>query len=179
MKTLQGSTIYLRALEPEDLDALYAIENDENLWAVAETITPFSRQVLRGYLANAHKDIYETQQLRLAICEKKTKALVGFVDLFDFDPHNLKAGLGIVISKVLDRNKGYGEETLLLLLSYCKTHLKLHQVYANIEASNTASITLFEKMNFSRIGLKKDWRRRASIDGKEQYINEYFYQYIF
>ena len=38
--TLQGQNIFLRALEPEDLDFVYAIENDENIWEVSNTQTP-------------------------------------------------------------------------------------------------------------------------------------------
>ncbi|RZJ63737.1 MAG: N-acetyltransferase, partial [Flavobacterium sp.] len=70
MVTLQGDAIYLRALEPEDLDFIYAIENDEAVWEVSNTQTPYSRFLIRQYLENAHQDIYEAKQLRLAICMK-------------------------------------------------------------------------------------------------------------
>ena len=36
-------TITLRALEPEDLDALYAIENDTEIWDVGHTNVPYSK----------------------------------------------------------------------------------------------------------------------------------------
>ena len=68
--TLQGNTIHLRALEPEDLEFVYAIENDENIWEVSNTITPYSKFLIRQYLENAHQDIYEAKQLRLVICKK-------------------------------------------------------------------------------------------------------------
>ena len=35
--------IFLRALEPEDLDFLYEMENDESLWEVGSTNVPYSR----------------------------------------------------------------------------------------------------------------------------------------
>ena len=35
--------IILRALEPEDLDVLYSIENDIELWSVGYTTVPYSR----------------------------------------------------------------------------------------------------------------------------------------
>jgi diamine N-acetyltransferase len=43
MITLKGETIYLRALEPNDLEFVYAIENDQSIWAVSNTHTPYSR----------------------------------------------------------------------------------------------------------------------------------------
>lgn len=178
MRTLRGNHIYLRALELEDLEDLYYIENDETLWHVAETVTPFSRHVLSNYLANAHKDIFETRQLRLVICKEDSKVLVGMIDLFDFDPINLRVGIGIII-KAENERKGYAIESLSLVLNYCKTHLKLHQLYANIGEDNAPSIALFKKMKFTEIGLKKDWRRKPSSNGQENYVNEYLYQYIF
>ena len=65
--TLKGKNIHLRALEPEDLDFLYEIENNESIWEVSNTQTPYSKWVLKNYLENAHQDIYEAKQLRLVI----------------------------------------------------------------------------------------------------------------
>lgn len=179
MKTLQGTHIYLRALEPEDLDALYDIENNEELWSVGETLVPFSKYVLKEYLSNAHRDIFDVRQLRLVICEVKTDAFVGLIDLFDFDPHNLRAGIGIVISGAAHKRKGFASEALELIKKYCQAHLKIHQLYANIEEHNKASISLFEKSGFQLIGVKKEWRRRRSLStDQESYTNELLYQHI-
>ena len=98
MTTLKGNNIYLRALEPEDLEFIYKIENNESVWEVSNTQTPYSRFLIRQYLENAHQDIYEAKQLRLAICLNDTFEAVGLIDLFDFDPKNNRAGVGIVIS---------------------------------------------------------------------------------
>ncbi|MFM2264638.1 MAG: hypothetical protein RLZ77_53, partial [Bacteroidota bacterium] len=49
MKTLQNQTLYLRALEPEDLDFIYQIENDETVWEISHTKTPYSRFLIRQY----------------------------------------------------------------------------------------------------------------------------------
>lgn len=179
MQTLKGTAIFLRALEPEDLDALYVIENQEELWALGEMQVPYSKYVLKQYLANAHRDIYEVRQLRLAIVEVVSENIIGLVDLFDFDPHHYRAGVGIVISPRGKRRKGYALEALQLVTAYCKQHLKLHQVFATIEQDNKGSISLFEKVGFTCVGIKKDWRRRPSINGTEVYINEYLYQLIF
>lgn len=109
---LKGNHIYLRALEPEDLSFLYEIENDESLWEISHTQAPYSKWLLKNYLENSHQDIYEAKQLRLAIVENDTHRLYGLIDLFDFDPKNNRAGLGIVIKNHLERNKGTGTEAV-------------------------------------------------------------------
>ena len=101
MQALTGKHIHLRALEPDDLDFLYAIENNESFWEVSSTQAPYSRFVLEQYLANAHQDIYEAKQLRLVIVENTTNACVGIIDLFEYNPQHQRAGIGILI--IIDR----------------------------------------------------------------------------
>jgi diamine N-acetyltransferase len=157
MVTLQGQNIHLRALEPEDLEFVYAIENDETIWEVSNTITPYSKFLIRQYLENAHQDIYEAKQLRLAICKQGTSEAIGLIDLFDFDVKNKRAGVGIIIQNETDRNSGFGKEALDLILNYAFGQLQLHQLYANIGTENKASLSLFTTFGFQKIGVKKDW----------------------
>lgn len=157
MVTLQGENIYLRAVEPEDLEFVYAVENDETIWEVSNTITPYSKFLIRQYLENAHQDIYEAKQLRLAICKKENQEAMGLIDLFDFDVKNKRAGIGIIIQNEMDRNHGFGKQALDLVINYAFGPLQLHQLYANISTENKASISLFTTFGFEKIGVKKDW----------------------
>jgi diamine N-acetyltransferase len=157
MVTLQGNTIFLRALEPEDLVFIYRIENDENIWEVSNTQTPYSKFLITQYLENAHQDIYEAKQLRLAICKNESLEAIGLIDLFDFDPKNKRAGVGIIIQNEVDRNKGFGKEALGLMINYAFHQLQLHQLYANIGTENLPSLSLFTTFGFEKIGVKKDW----------------------
>ncbi len=172
MVSLKGEHIYLRALEPEDLDFVYEIENDTSLWALSDTQTPYSRFLIKQYLENAQQDIFEAKQLRLAICTLEGIA-IGLIDVFDFDIKNKRAGIGILIKDEVNRYKGFGKEALDLLVTYCFKTLHLHQVYANISETNSASLNLFENNGFKKIGLKRDW----SFDG-QQFSNEYMLQRI-
>ena len=88
--------IRLRAIEPEDLDILYTIENDVSLWSVGTTNVPYSRYVLHDYIAHASNDIYTDRQVRLII-ENEEGKMVGIADVMNFDPQHLRAELGIVI----------------------------------------------------------------------------------
>ncbi|MBW3520459.1 GNAT family N-acetyltransferase [Flavobacterium sp. NKUCC04_CG] len=167
MITLKGDLVYLRALEPDDLEFVYQLENEEALWEVSNTQTPYSRFLIHQYLENAHLDIYETKQLRLVICLQASKEAVGLIDLFDFDPKNQRAGIGIVINKQENRLQGIGSEALELLINYAFHHLHLHQLYANISTDNMSSERLFIKFGFQCIGVKKDWIR-VGTDRKDE-----------
>ncbi len=173
MITLKGKNILLRALEPDDLEFLHAVENDESIWEVSNTQTPYSKYLIKRYLENAQQDIYEAKQLRLAICREKDFRAIGLIDLFDFDPRNRRAGIGIVIRQSADRGQGIGSEALELLIDYAFNRLELHQVFANIDVENTPSIALFTKFGFEKIGIKKHWNLLAG-----KYNDEAMFQLI-
>lgn len=172
MVKLQGNQIYLRALEQKDLEFLYKLENNTEVWEVSGTITPYSKDVLQLYLDNAHRDLFDVKQLRLVICSKHHEAL-GLIDLFDFEPIHKRAGLGIIVLDEQQRNKGIGSEAISLLCTYVFEVLDLRQVYANILEENEVSIHLFKKLGFVQVGIKKDWIRT-----KDSYKNEILFQKI-
>jgi diamine N-acetyltransferase len=173
VKTLENLSISLRAPELEDLDLLFIWENEPSIWQVSGTLTPFSKYILKQYLEHAGKDIYEVKQLRLMIQLKSNHRPVGAVDLFNFDPHHHRAGIGILIAEPSDRRQGYARETLETVIAYCFDVLHLHQVYCNIAAGNSASIKLFEEAGFEESGRKREWL----FDGSK-YEDELLFQKV-
>jgi diamine N-acetyltransferase len=81
------NNISLRAMEPEDLDLLYKIENDMEMWNISTANVPYSRYTLHDYIAQSAGDIFTDRQVRLII-EKDDTTPVGLVDLVNFDPRN-------------------------------------------------------------------------------------------
>jgi len=169
---LIGNKINLRALEPEDLDFLYQIENNSSFWEVSHTQTPFSKFILKQYIENVHLDIYEAKQVRFIIEENTSKKAIGTIDIFDFNPQHKRAGIGVLIHPNF-QEKGYATEALSVLIQYCFSSLNLHQLYANITSDNSKSIQLFTKYNFTKVGVKKDW-----IFSKGKFKDEVLYQLI-
>lgn len=147
--------VHIRALEPEDLELLYQIENDINLWQVGATNVPYSRFVLRDFITRSTGDIYTDKQVRL-IVEDGLGTTIGIVDLIDFDPRHLRAEVGIVIRPAY-RHQGYAQAALANLKEYCKEVLRLHQLYAIIADTNEASRHLFQNSGFEATAKLKDW----------------------
>jgi diamine N-acetyltransferase len=158
---ISGAKIILRALEPSDIDLMYSWENDMSVWPVSGTITPFSKSTMEQFIQSAHQDIYTNKQLRLAIDYKiqnnNSNETVGYVDLFDFEPSQMRAGVGILIGKPEHRRKGIALEALSLLSNYAFNLLHLHQVYCHIHTNNEPSIRLFTSAGFKCSGELSDW----------------------
>ena len=169
---LENDKIVLRAPDLSDLDLLFNWENQVKLWYLSNTLLPFSRFDLEQFILQGNHDIYADKQFRFMIADKSNNEVLGCVDIFDFDAHHERAGLGILIDEKY-RNKGWASESLELIIDYAFKQLKLHQLYCNILSSNSESLNLFKKKHFSKIGVKQDW---VFIEG--EYHDEILLQLI-
>jgi diamine N-acetyltransferase len=158
---LKKENIVLRSPEPADVDFIFKVENDQSLWHLSNTLTPFSRFDLEQYVMLSDKDIYVTKQARFIIWKEdaETKIPIGTIDLFDFEPQHKRAGIGIMILESM-RSNGYAGLALDILIEYSFSIIGLHQLYCNIEDDNDKSLQLFLKKGFKITGKKEDWNLR-------------------
>ena len=89
----------------------------------------------------------------------------GCVDLYNYDPLNRRAAVGIMVASQYRRN-GYALALLRELEKISATNYQLHTLFADIAATNTASIELFRKAGYEECGHFKEW---LNIDN--QYID--------
>lgn len=158
---LSNETVTLRALEPTDLETLYRWENDTALWAVSDTIAPYSREALWHYLQNYTGDLYAQRQLRLMVTLTEDGTPAGTVDFLNFDPLNNRAELGLFIATEF-RGKGLGRQALDLLTSYARRHIGLRQLYVYIAIDNEVCLKLFEDYGYRHVGTLQSWVKRGN-----------------
>lgn len=169
---LEGEMIRLRAVEPEDVEALYCWENDPSVWGVSGTLAPFSRHALERFVQEQQFDPFQSRQQRLII-ECLNGRAVGVLDLFEIDPLNRRAGIGILIHRREDRREGYAREALELAIEYVHSVLNLKQLWCNIESDNPASLALFRGRGFRPVGVKQAWNWSP-----EGWKDEILFQYL-
>jgi diamine N-acetyltransferase len=170
---LEGDSVRLRAVEPEDLEMLYRWENEEENWKQSNTLVPFSRYILKRYIANSHRSLYETCQLRLMIDTLPEGKTVGTIDLYDFDPYHHRAGIGILIADPNERRKGHATAALRVLTRYAFETLSLNQLWCNILEGNEESMNLFISQGFVVCGTRREWARVG-----DRFVTEYTLQFI-
>jgi diamine N-acetyltransferase len=155
---LKSDTHALRALEPTDSEFLYELENASEEWWLGATISPLGLETLKQFAGGQH-DLYRDLQLRLMITTADGTT-VGTVDLYQYEPRNRRAGVGIAILN-RHRKQGHARAGLALMYDYAFQHLGLHQLWAEIPASNAETVQLFQAVGFEQSGHLKDWIWRA------------------
>ncbi len=152
------SSINLRALEPEDLDLVYRIENDTTLWLWGANSVPVSHFAVRQYLENQHSDIFQDEQLRLVI--EASGCGIGLLDLSAFSPLHLRAEVGIVLLTEHQR-QGYAAAALRQLHAYAANHLHLRSLYAYVGENTLPAHHLIRPVGYQHLASLPRW-----IEGK-------------
>lgn len=173
---LSESGIELRRAEPQDANFIYQWENDPTVWRVSGTFAPYSLFQIEQSLIGDN-DITSDKQLRLmvfaaGISEYSSDPPCGCIDIFNYDPINQRAELGIYIEKSA-RNHGIARKALFMVIRYLFDTLLLHQIHCSIAKNNTYSIKLFTKAGFKPCGTHRDW-----IKTPDGYIDVIDYQFI-
>ncbi|MBR5324016.1 MAG: GNAT family N-acetyltransferase [Muribaculaceae bacterium] len=157
MSGLRTEKVYLRALEPEDLEFLFKWENSVDIWQDSNTLAPFSRFAIKEFIERSlSENVFEVGQIRLMICSSLDNSVVGTADIFDIDTMNSRAAIGLLVDSS-HRGKGYAKDALDLLCDYARNTLLLNQLYVHIATDNNSCLNLFDKSDFEKCGTLKGW----------------------
>lgn len=155
-KFLEDDIIRLRPLEIGDVDFIYNIENNTDEWASTTSCTPCSRYALEHYIKNASQDFVIDGQLKLIVERKCDGALLGLVEVFDYNLLASRAELGIIILEEF-RGKSYGSAAISLLKNYMSACFRLNQLYVYVRTDNENAEKMFLKSGFVIAGALKEW----------------------
>ena len=87
-------------MEPEDVMKLHAWENSSNDWWMGASVTPIGLTAMSKFV-EATNDLYQDRQLRLMLdvlrheSQMSSDKTVGAIDLYDFEPRQLRAGVAV------------------------------------------------------------------------------------
>ncbi|NTU75208.1 MAG: GNAT family N-acetyltransferase, partial [Anaerolineaceae bacterium] len=106
--------------------------------------------------------------------------LIGFVALHSIEWNNQAGMLAIGIGEPEFRGRGYGHETLELILNYAFNELNLYRVGLHVIANNASAIRTYEAAGFVKEGVQRSsvFRDQQRIDCihmgilREEYFNQ-------
>ncbi len=155
LPVLQTARLDLRAIVPEDLEALFAIFSD------AQTMRYWSRgpysslEELQSYFDKTQQAFEDRSQLRWGLVRREDGKLIGVCSMYAIDAGNLRADIGYILNRGA-WGQGYMQEALTAVLDYGFEVLSLRRVEADIDPRNAASVASLGKLGFQREGLLKE-----------------------
>lgn len=160
-KKLVGDKIYLSPRNIEDAELYVKWMNDFDV----TDFTGRTSQIMdiegeKEYLSSASK---KTNNFSFAIVKQENDRLIGSAGLEKIDYINRVATLGIMIGEQENREKGYGTETINLLLDFGFNYLNLNNINLYVMEFNPRAIACYKKCGFKEMGRR---RKTVFLNGK-------------
>ena len=144
----------LRELDKKDMLTINKWRNDKEL--IDRLGAPF--RYINQAVDDKWYDNYMNNRngcVRCAIVADDSDDIIGLVSLMKIDHLNQSAEFHIMIGDIEKRGKGAGTFAIKEMLSHAFMNLNLQRVELTVNEDNEAAIHLYEKVGFSREGLKR------------------------
>jgi len=148
MKIIKNN-IVLRAIEPEDLEMLRDMINDEE---IEESVLGFSYPISKVEQQNWYERVLKDDLNKKWIIEVNSVG-VGVVHLSDIDWRNRSAQIGIKLHSSTRKQSGIGYASLLALQEFAFGVMQLVRLQVKICDTNLPSIHLFTKLGWKKEGV--------------------------
>jgi RimJ/RimL family protein N-acetyltransferase len=150
-KKLVGKKCYLSPIDVNDAEKFTEWLNDleltVNLTLYNSIINVENEKVFLENLSKEHN---------YSIIDLETDELIGNCGFSEVDNLNQTGEVGIFIGNKNFWGKGYGAETLTLLLDYGFKALNLHNIQLRVYGYNKRAIKSYEKVGFKLIGTRRN-----------------------
>ncbi|MCW4051858.1 MAG: GNAT family N-acetyltransferase [Candidatus Bathyarchaeota archaeon] len=160
-----GRRVRLRSFELSDLDEIMKYWNCTELRRFLGSVDrgPAARNEEEEWIRSTWKLRQERRAFTFAIEDISNQKLIGGTSLFSFDWTSRSAEVGISIYNPEYWGKGYGEESLNLLLSFAFQDLNLRRLGLEVFDFNKRAYKCYLKVGFKEMGRKREGR---FIDGE-------------
>lgn len=149
-KKLIGKRVYLSPMNVDDAETYVKWLNDFEVTdglGTSSRITSLESE--REWLKQ------NSDQYQFAIVKLEDDLLIGNCGIQGVNQTSQCAEVGLFIGDEENRNKGYGEEVLNLLLDYCFNYLNLNNVMLKVFSFNERAINCYKKVGFKEIGRRR------------------------
>ena len=150
--SISGIKVYLRAMEPEDMEMYRSMINDEE---VSRMVIGWSFPVSKKEQMDWYNRVVADSNKRFTICLKENNQPVGMVTLTNIDMVNRSAFHGIKLHPTCPKGEGIGTDAVMALMDYAFNQLNLNRLDGEWLLYNTASKRLYEKCGWHEEGIKK------------------------
>ncbi len=148
MSIVYGKRIRLRATEQSDMARFVEWVNDPEVTFGLSLFLPMSTRDEQEWFDNTAKRRQEEKPLAIEIKAGRGWKHIGNCGVFGIDWVARSGELGIMIGDKTYWNKGYGTETMSLLLRHGFETLNLNRIFLRVYASNPRAIRAYEKAGF-------------------------------
>jgi RimJ/RimL family protein N-acetyltransferase len=158
MSMIYGERVRLRATERADVKKFCVWVNDPDVTRYLSLYLPLSTVDEENWFDAMTKRDQSEKPLVIEVRDGEGWKMIGNCGVFGIDPVSRLGELGIMIGEKDEWNKGYGTETMTLLLRHGFDTLNLNRIFLHVYAEN-----LRAKRSYDKAGFVEEGRLREAI----------------
>lgn len=164
---IETSEITLRKIEKTDLDNLYSIYSNENLFKYRPGLVKKNKSTVENMISHFERYFGKNKTIFLGICNNKDlKRIIGIAEIFDFDETVNMVTIGYTLNEDY-WGQGFATKTVKALLNYLFNTIGVNRVQAFVMPSNIKSKNVLERNRFLKEGTIRQgtaWTGKGVID---------------
>lgn len=161
---LVSERIYLRSLESSDAPIMLENSTVEEIRYMTGTKSTFTLEQIQNHIKNINED---SSRYDFAICLNESDQMIGELSVLDIDEDDKKAGFRISMNSIELTGKGYGTESIKLVLKFVFEDLNVNRLQLEVFSHNLRGIRAYEK-----VGFVKEGTLRESLNYNGNYSDE-------
>lgn len=163
-ETLETERTYLKKLTPESFKELFQNHSEETVMELLG-LENHEEFLIEKEKSRGGYTTYDRSILAFLIVSKASNKTIGRCGFHNWYSDHKKAEIGYVIFKETDRNQGYLNEVLTVVLDYGFHVMNLNRIEACTSPNNAASLHLIRKNGFIQEGhLRQHFVRNGEIE---------------
>lgn len=152
-RVLIGERVKLRPLVRADLAYLRKWSRDAEIRGLIGEVASMSKAESEKFLEKVRAD---TERAWFMVIVRENEKVIGEAGLLRMDRAWHATDVSVIIGEKKEWGKGYGTETIALLLDYAFRHLKFHRVAVGVVGFNERALRFWEKLGFRKEGVQRD-----------------------
>jgi RimJ/RimL family protein N-acetyltransferase len=153
---IYGKRIRLRGVERTDVPKSFDWINDPEVNEGLAVYLPMSMHDEEQWFERIAQRDQEEKPMAIEIRDGDGWKMIGNCGFFNIEWTHRSGELGIMIGEKPLWNKGYGTETMRLLLKHGFETLNLHRIHLRVYSTNQRAMRAYEKVGFILEGTLRD-----------------------
>jgi len=142
-------------MEESDIEMYHSWRNDLDVMkTTSPSLDVYSVDETKSFVENVI--LNSTTSKSYIIEERESNTAIGVTSLINIDTKNRNAECIIDIGEKDYWGKGYGSESLKILLEYAFKELNLHRVSLRVFSFNERAIHIYNKLGFKKEGVMRE-----------------------
>lgn len=161
------SEVTLRKIVETDLDRLFEIYSNENLFQYSPVMLKKNKETVKNMISHFDRDFNKRKGIFLGICQSNSPdSIVGIAEMFDYNSDVKMITIGYRLHEQF-WGKGIATMAVNAMTAYLFNRVGVNRIQAFVLPENTKSKNVLQRNKFTQEGIVRQgyiWRGRGVVD---------------